>query len=221
MLELQPVEQDILNDMLKRRPDLGSTIKSIIQFHEALVKTYDNGGKLLICGNGGSSADSIHIVGELGKSFERSRPIPNDMVEKLKKLPFGKELALHLEVGFPAIAIGINPSLKSAIENDSPLRNIAFAQETYANIKKEDILLGISTSGNATNILMAMSVAKACDAKTVSLTGSKDNNMAKLADIAIKAPGDSTKAIQEAHMVIYHTICALIEAHYFPEMRNI
>ena len=112
-------------------------------------------------------------------------------------------------------------SFLSAIENDSPLRDIAFAQETYAKIKKEDILLGVSTSGNATNILMAMSVAKAFDAKTVSLTGPKDSNMAKLADIAIKAPGDSTKTIQEAHMVIYHTICALIEAHYFPKMKHV
>jgi len=220
MNKLLPAEQEIINDMLKRRSDLQENVDSLIQLHSTLVKTYDSGGKLLICGNGGSHADAIHIVGELGKSFERKRPVPAEFAYKISNLPFGKELAENLEVGLPAIALGVSTSLKTAVENDSPLRDIAYAQEAYTLLKPEDALLGISTSGNAQNIIMAMSVAKAVGAKVISLTGPKGRKMAEFADIAIKAPGDSTKVIQEAHLVLYHTFCAMIEAHYFPEMTS-
>jgi len=219
MYKLLPVEQEIINDMLKRRPDLQANVESLIQLHSVLVKTYDSNGKLLICGNGGSNADAIHIAGELEKSFERLRPVPAEFADKINDLPFGKELAENLEVGFPAIALGVSSALKTAVENDSPLRDIAYAQEAYALLKPEDTLLGISTSGNAQNVLMAMSVAKAVGAKVISLTGPKGGKMDKFADIAVKAPGDSTKVIQEAHLVLYHTFCAMIEAHYFPQMR--
>ena len=131
----------------------------------------------------------------------------------------GDALAAHLETGLPAISLGFNGSLKTAMENDSALRDIAFAQEAFALGKPGDVLLGISTSGNAANCLMAMSAAKALGAVTVSLTGPKGGKMAEAADIAIKSPGDSTKVVQEGHIVLYHTFCALIEGHYFPEMR--
>ncbi len=180
---------------------------------------YDAGGKLLLCGNGGSNADSMHIAGELCKSFERKRTLPQSLVEKLKPLPCGEDLANHLEAGLAAIALGFNGSLKTAVENDIRLRDIAFAQEAAALAKPEDVIIGISTSGNATNCLMAMSVVKAMGGTVVSLTGPNGGKMAAFADIAIKAPGDSVKVIQEAHLVIYHTICAMIEAHYFPEPR--
>ncbi len=219
MYKLLPVEQEIIDDMLKRRPDLEDNVESLIRLHSALVKTYDMGGKLLICGNGGSNADAIHIAGELEKSFERLRPVPAEFADKISDLPFGKELAENLEVGLPAIALGVSSALKSAVENDSPLRDIAYAQEAYALLKPEDTLLGISTSGNAQNVLMAMSVAKAAGANVISLTGPKGGKMAEFADIAVKAPGDSTKVIQEAHLVLYHTFCAITEAHYFPKMR--
>jgi D-sedoheptulose 7-phosphate isomerase len=219
-IRLLPAEQTLLDGMLQRRPDLSDAVDSILMLHEALARTYDTGGKLLLCGNGGSNADAMHIAGELCKSFERKRPVPPDLAHRLKGMPFGEELAQHLEVGLAAIPLGFNGSLKSAVENDSPLRDIAFAQEAYALIKSEDVLMGISTSGNAPNCLMAMAVAKAVGATAVSLTGPKGGKMADLADIAIKAPGDSTKVVQEAHLVIYHTFCAMIEAHYFPEMRT-
>ena len=102
----------------------------------------------------------MHIAGELCKSFERRREFDEEIHLKLRKLPFGEELSLHLEGGLSAIALGFNSALKSAIENDVPLRDIAFAQETFAIGKPGDVLMGISTSGNAANCLMAMSVAK-------------------------------------------------------------
>ena len=219
MSELTPVEQGVVDEMLARRGDLSGCVDGLLAFHDALVQSYDGGGKLLVCGNGGSEADAVHIVGELCKSFERKRPVPEDFAERLRPLPFGDALAEHLEVGLPAVALGLNVSLKTAVENDSPLRDVAFAQETYALAKPEDVVLGISTSGNADNCVMAMSVAKAVGAVAVSLTGPGGGKMADLADLALKAPGGSTKEIQEAHLVLYHTFCALIEAHYFPEMR--
>ena len=161
----------------------------------------------------------MHIVGELCKSFERKRTLPADFVPKLEGLPFGEELAEHLEAGLSAVALGFNGALKTAIENDSPMRDIAFAQELTALMRPGDTLIAISTSGNAGNCLMAMTVAKAKGGTAASLTGPKGGRMAASADIAVKAPGDSTKDIQEAHIVLWHTVCCLIEAHYFPEMR--
>lgn len=219
MSKLLPVEEEILKGMLSRRQDLVACYESIIALHHELVRCYDNGGKLLTCGNGGSHSDAVHIVGELCKSFERKRPVPADLVIRLQDMPMGKDLARHLEVGLPAVALGCSGALHSAVDNDSPLRNIAYAQEAYALGKPGDVLIAISTSGNAENCLMAMSIAKAVGMTAVSLTGPKGGKMAELADLAMKAPGVMTKDIQEAHLVLYHTMCALIEAHYFPEMR--
>lgn len=219
MKNLKPLEQAILEEMLQRRPDLLACVESLLLLHAALVTTYNHGGKLLICGNGGSYADAMHIAGELCKSFERKRPAPAEVALRLQELPFGNRLAQHLEVGLPAVALGLNGSLKTAVENDSPLRDMAFAQETYALAKPGDVLLAISTSGNADSCLMAMSVAKAVDVTTASLTGPDGGKMAEFADIAVRAPGDPTKVVQEAHIVLYHALCAMVEAQYFPVMR--
>ncbi|MEX2016320.1 MAG: SIS domain-containing protein [Candidatus Hydrogenedentales bacterium] len=214
-MRLSAIEQEILDGLVARRPDLGGCVDALVALHGALVGCYDGGGKLLVCGNGGSHADAVHIVGELCKSFERKRPVPDKMRAKLEGLPWGEELAQHLEVGLAAITIGCNGSLKTAVENDSPLRDVAFAQEVYALAKPGDVLIAISTSGNAANCLMAQSIAQAIGCTAVALTGPHGGKLAAHADIAIKAPGDSTKVVQEGHLCLYHTFCAMIEAHYF------
>ncbi len=219
MSSLTSVQETIIEGLRARRPDLESCIPSIQALTDALVRAFEHGGKLMVCGNGGSHADAVHIVGELCKSFERLRPLPDDLKKRLSTLPMGDALCEHLEVGLPAIALGVNGSLKTAVENDSPLRDMAFAQETQALVKQEDVLIGISTSGNARSCLMAMSVAKAHGAVAASLTGPRGGAMAESADIAVKAPGESVKVIQEAHLAIYHTVCALAEAHFFPDAR--
>lgn len=219
MTDLLTLEQEIIDGLLERRTDLEPCVESLLSLHAELVRCYDAGGKFLVCGNGGSNADAMHIVGELCKSFERKRTLPPEMARNLEGLPWGDELAAHLEKGLPAIALGFNGSLKTAVENDSPLRDIAFAQECYTMAKPGDVFMGISTSGNATNCLMALSTAKAAGCTTVSLTGPHGGKLAMHADVAIKAPGDSVAKIQEAHICLYHTFCSLIEAHYFPEMR--
>ena len=219
MAPLSTLEQEILDGLLSRRPDLTPCQESLLALHDALVGCYEAHGALYTCGNGGSNADAMHIAGELNKSFERKRPLPEGQKMKFEGLPFGEELAENLECGLPCIALGLNGALKSAVENDNPIRDIAFAQELNALVEPGDVLLAISTSGNADNCLMAMSAAKAHGALTVSLTGPKGGKMAEFADIAIKAPGDSTKVVQEAHIALWHTMCLLIEAHYFPDMR--
>lgn len=220
MADLSPVEHEILDAMLARRPGLSGCVEALLAAHAALVRAYDHDGTLYTCGNGGSHADAVHIVGELNKSFERLRPMPPAVLERLRALPMGEELARHLEAGLRAHALGLNGALKTAVENDCALRDIAFAQELNALVRSRDVLLALSTSGNAGNCLMAMSVAKAHGAVTVALTGPDGGRMAASADIAIRAPGDSTKAVQEEHIVLWHTLCCLAEAHYFPEPRG-
>ncbi len=212
-------ESAIVDALLKRRPDLSICLKDIHAFHTALSNCFDGGHRFFTCGNGGSHADALHIVGELCKSFERKRPLEDTFRARLARLPLGSELQEHLEAGLPAITLGLNGALKTAVENDCPLPNIAFAQELNALMASGDMLLAISTSGNARNCMMALSVAKARGGVTAVLTGPHGGEMAGFADIAIKAPGNSTKVVQEAHAAIWHTLCLLIEARYFSEMR--
>jgi len=216
---LSAVEQQVLDELLSRRPDLEGCVPALLDAHARLVAAYDDEGTLYTCGNGGSHADAVHIVGELNKSFERKRTLAADFQERLLGLPFGAELAAHLEAGLRSHALGLNSALKTAVENDVPVRDIAFAQELNALARPGDVLLAISTSGNAPNCLMAMSVAKAHGAVSVALVGRDGGAMARHADVAIVAPGTSTKVIQEAHIALWHTLCCLIEAHYFPEYR--
>ena len=219
MPELLSTEQAIIDDLVARRPELEPCVESLLTLHEELVRAFDAGNQFFICGNGGSHADAMHIAGELCKSFERKRPIREETAKALEGLPWGDELAAHLEEGLPAIPLGFSGSLKTAVENDSALRDIAFAQELYALARPGDVVMGISTSGNAANCLMALSTAKAVGCTTVALTGPHGGKLAMHADIAIRAAGASVGRIQEAHICLYHTTCSMIEAHYFPEKR--
>jgi len=220
MVKLSAVEASVVEEMRGRRPDLEACVPDLLALQGALVRCYDAGGCLFTCGNGGSHTDAIHIVGELCKSFERQRPLPGDFAERLRGLPFGEDLARHLEGGLPAMALGCNGALKTAVENDSPLRDMAFAQELNALMRPGDVLIALSTSGNAANCIMAMSVAKAKGGTVAALTGPNGGKMAGYADIALKTPGDTTKVVQEAHIVLWHTLCCLVEAHYFPVRRH-
>jgi D-sedoheptulose 7-phosphate isomerase len=219
-MDLSNVEQEVLDELNARRPDLTACVPGLLELHEKLVTIYDNGGTFYVCGNGGSMADASHIVGELNKSFERKRTLDPDLQARLMELPFGDELANHLEAGLRSHTLGLNDALKTAVENDIPVPGIAFAQELNALARPGDILLCLSTSGNARNCRMAMSVAKALGVTSAVLTGPDGGAMKDEGDIIIYCPGSSTKQIQEAHISLWHTTCCLIEAHYFPEMRG-
>lgn len=207
-----PSVKRIIENFAEMNPELSSVTDDLICVYTAINHCYETGGTLFICGNGGSFADALHISAELMRSFKLERPIPHYMRRKLKDLPRGKIVAKSLEQGLRTIVLGVNHSLWSAVENDNPTRNMAFAQELYALARQGDVLLGISTSGNAENVFYAAITAKALGLTVVSLTGKDGGNLAKVADIAIKAPATETSRVQELHTVIYHTLCEMLES---------
>lgn len=215
MPALNDRENRAVEEFFVRNPDLTGCRDALLMLNERLVETIDSGGKILVCGNGGSQADAMHIVGELCNRFELKRPLSKEFRNRLKDLPFAEILQERLGRGLPAVALGCNVALSSAVENDSGNCGIAYAQEAYALLTPKDILLAISTSGNARNCLMAVSVAKALGANTAVLTGPNGGALGTVADVVIRAPGESTKAIQEAHERIYHLFCMLLELHFF------
>ena len=188
-----------------------------------LVKCFRRGGKLLVCGNGGSAADSEHIVGELMKGFRLRRPLDEKSTARLtRQFPEeGPVLGEKLQGALPAISLVSQVSLTSAVANDtSP--DMVFAQQVYGYGRPGDVLLAISTSGRAANVLNAAKVARAFGVSSVALTGAGGasageaaNPLAALCDVALAAPGADTAAIQENHMRLYHCLCAALEAQLF------
>lgn len=218
-IEQHPDIVQIVIEFMNDHPELSSLVGDMIQTYLTIVNCFDKGGKLFLCGNGGSFADCLHISGEMLKSYERKRGLTPTERKMFANLPHGELLADALESGFPVIVLGLNHSLKSAIENDIPAPYIGFAQELYALGRKDDVLLGISTGGNAKNVAYAVTTAKAIGMKTIGLTGQMGGMLAKNVDIAIRVPRKKTNRIQEQHQFVYHALCSIIEAHYFQELK--
>ena len=218
-LEQHPDVIEIVVDFMDRVPELKNITSSLIKSNLLIVNCFDNGGRLFLCGNGGSFADSLHISGEMMKSFQRDRKLNQEDRQKFLALPDGRVLADALEYGLPVIVLGLNHSLQSAIDNDIPVPYIGFAQELFALSRKNDVLLGISTSGNAKNVIHAVTTAKAIEMKTIGLTGQNGGKLARMVDIAIQVPAITTHQIQELHLHVYHTLCAIVEAHYFKDLK--
>jgi D-sedoheptulose 7-phosphate isomerase len=204
-----------LRAMIARYTDLEACVSDLVHAFEALMGCFRSGGTLYICGNGGSMADALHIAGELDKSFRHPRKLGEEQRRRLLAQPDGEALADHLQQGLRTIPLGTNPALMSAIANDNPLRDIGYAQELYALARAGDVLLAISTSGNASNVRYAASTAHALQLTVISLTGSPGGLLAKQADIAIRAPGENTPEIQSWHIQLYHTLCDMLEAASF------
>lgn len=216
----QSAVREIYAELVFRSPELSRALEGLIKAHNAIVECFENGGKMLLCGNGGSFADCLHISGELLKSFTRNRALREEDKKKFESLPFGEILAENLEYGFPVVVLGANQSLSSAVLNDSNVAKLIFAQECLSLAKGGDILFGISTSGNSENIIMAQSVGKTCGMVNITLAGKSGGKMAENSDIVIYSPGEDTARIQEHQIIIYHALCAGIEAHFYPEFRE-
>ncbi|MDY2728207.1 MAG: SIS domain-containing protein, partial [Candidatus Onthovivens sp.] len=183
-----------------------------------LEEMYSNGHKLLVAGNGGSAADSEHIVGELMKSFCKKRPGNSEVFEKMKGINEEKavEIFPHLQCGLRAISLCSHPSLNTAYINDVENGGLYFfAQEVFGYGDEGDVLMCISTSGNSKNVVNAAIVAKTLGLKVVSLTGAKNSMLENYSDVVIKAPSTITHEIQEYHLPIYHCLCLMLEEHYF------
>ena len=206
----------ILNDLLSRYPLLKVCEERIEKSFLLLKQSYTDGGKLLICGNGGSAADAEHIVGELMKGFKSPRLLDEASQQKLKDIDKeeGSLLAENLQGALPAIALDGHPALTTAYINDcNPL--LCFAQQVNGYGREGDVLLGISTSGNSQNIIYAAVTAKAKGMKVVGLTGAKDSKLSKLADVCIQVPETETYKIQELHLPVYHCLCLMLEEEFF------
>lgn len=176
-----------------------------------LCKCFEKGGQLLICGNGGSCADADHIVGELVKAFKLDRPLAQPLAKALwEQGSDGVLLAEHLQGGLPAINLGAHNALLTAVVNDMGGEYI-YAQQIAAYGREGDVLLGISTSGNAKDVLYAGLAARAKGMKTIGLTGKSGGKMDNQFDIILHADAEATECIQDIHSAIYHAICACVE----------
>lgn len=202
--------------LVNRYPVLECVKQDIVDAYLIMQKSYENGGKLLIAGNGGSAADSEHIVGELMKGFEMPRKSKDDYIKKLMEAEpeLGKVLAENLQGALPAIALDGHLALSTAYMNDcEPL--LCFAQQVNGFGNEGDVFLGISTSGNSKNILYAGAVARAKGMKVIGLTGQTDSKLSAYADVTVKAPSTETYMIQELHLPIYHCWCLMLENRFF------
>jgi D-sedoheptulose 7-phosphate isomerase len=206
----------ILDELLNRYTQLNYLKKSISEASELIIKTFNNGGKVLVCGNGGSCSDADHIVGELMKSFEGKRPLNISLQQKLEEISpdRGKMLAGKLQQGLPAISLTVHQSLITAIANDIH-GDVIYAQQVVGWGNPGDILIGLSTSGNSKNVIDAMIVAKAKGLITIGLTGETGGKMKDWCDILINVPETRTAYVQELHLPVYHAICMMIEKEIF------
>jgi D-sedoheptulose 7-phosphate isomerase len=207
---------DYLHALIARYPALGGIEGDIRRAADLLIKTFEGGGKLLVAGNGGSAADSEHIVGELMKNFVKKRELPGSYISRLEAIDgeIARYLAPRLQPGLPAIALTGQYSLSSACINDID-GNITFAQQVYGYGKSGDLFLGISTSGNAKNVVYAAAAAKALDMGVIALTGASGGQLARLADAAIIVGETETYKLQELHLPIYHALCLMVEEYFF------
>lgn len=202
--------------LIDRYPVLEACKEDIISGYELLEECYTNGGKLLIAGNGGSAADAEHIAGELMKRFKTPRPIPNELKERLIKIDpvRGENLSKNLERPLMAIPLVAHEALTTAYINDVDGLGV-FAQQLYGFGKKNDVFLGISTSGNSQNVMSATVVARALGIKVLGLTGELGGELNMVSNVCVKVPETETYRIQELHLPVYHCWCLMLEDHFF------
>lgn len=202
--------------LLERYPDLTACQEQIESAFHLWEESFRFGGKTLICGNGGSAADSEHIVGELMKGFLQKRPLSEEFLQKAKEAygEQGEYLASHLQGALPAISLVSQQSLITAFGNDVSF-DLAFAQQVYGYGQKGDFLAALSTSGNAKNVVYAVQTAKLLGLKTLGLTGLRGGKLEELCDVTIRVPDNETYRIQERHQAIYHTLCLMLEEVFF------
>jgi D-sedoheptulose 7-phosphate isomerase len=205
----------ILDSLTDRYPVLSACENETEKLAETLIGCYKNGGKLLVCGNGGSAADAEHIVGELMKGFCRKRPL--DENEKAELERYGEDgvmLANKLQSALPAISLFNETSLITAYSNDED-PSLIYAQQVYALGKPGDVLLCISTSGNSENVCLAVPVAKARGMTVAALTGKTGGKLKNICDICIAVPETETYKVQELHLPVYHAVCLCLEEEFF------
>jgi len=185
--------KDILLESIQIKEDLlRNNITKIIEIADLAVESLKKGGKIMLFGNGGSASDSQHIAAEFVGRFKKERP------------------------GLPAIALTANTSILTAIANDYGYESV-FSRQIEALGRKEDLVIGISTSGKAKNVTSGLKQAKKIGIKTIALSGADGGEIAKIADVSLVIHSSTTARIQEAHIIVGHIICDLAEQALCPE----
>jgi D-sedoheptulose 7-phosphate isomerase len=207
---------DYLQHLIERYPALRGIKEEIFNAYTLLVAAFEAGRKVLVAGNGGSAADAEHLVGELMKGFVKKRPLPAAFRSKLQQINADAAgyIGPALQQGLPAIALSSHTALTTACINDIDGNSI-YAQQVYGYGVAGDVFLGISTSGNAKNVWYAMITAKAKGLPTIALSGGSGGALVQVADVSIIVPETETYKIQELHLPIYHTLCLMVEEHFF------
>jgi len=198
-----------LAELIERYPLLKDCAGDIERVFRVMEECFRSGGKVLLCGNGGSAADAEHWAGELMKGFRRARRIPDELRRGLRP-----ELADNLQGALPAIPLTGFISLGSAYANDVD-PDFAFAQMVWGLGREGDVLVGISTSGNARNVNYALETASALGMKTVGLTGRDGGRMSGIADVCVMVPAETVHIVQEYHLPVYHCLSAMLEDRFF------
>lgn len=205
-----------MNNLIQRYPCLMACMSEIERAAQALITCYETGGKIITCGNGGSCADADHIVGELMKGFLKKRPLSDDAKQTLRNCcpELSSTLIDKLQDALPAISLCSLTALNTAICNDID-PELVYAQSLLGLGKAGDVLICISTSGNAKNVFAAAQVAKALGITVIGLTGMNGGKLRQTVDVCIRVPEVETFKIQELHLPVYHYLCAATEAHFF------
>jgi D-sedoheptulose 7-phosphate isomerase len=205
-----------INELVERYPLLDKNKNDIMMVCETLENCFESGGKLMICGNGGSCADAEHITGELMKGFLKKREISAEQKAQMKGIcpEIDSVLLESLQKGLPVIPLDGCSALNTAFANDCNPEFI-YAQQVLGYAKTGDVFLGISTSGNAKNVYDAACVAKALGLFTVALSGKDGGKLKGISDISIVVDENETFKIQELHLPVYHAICATVEEYFF------
>ena len=211
---MKKTSYEIINELGMRYPALESIIPEVKKAAELMVDCIKSGNKILLCGNGGSASDCLHIVGELMKEFKIKRPLSDEDKAALKAAGDDGYIGENLQGAMPAISLVGVTALESAYANDAA-PDLGFAQQVFALGKGGDLLVGITTSGNSKNVIYATKVAKAKGLKTVILTGNGGGKIAGLSDVSLIAPESETYKIQEYHLPIYHNLCLALENEFF------
>ena len=203
-----------VKELLGRHPELREASENLLRVYSILKICFFNQKNLFVCGNGGSAADSEHIVGELVKGFKSPRPLPEDIKTLFRQKTGTDELGEKLQMGLPCISLLSHPALSSAFSNDvDPL--MVYAQQLFVFGKEGDAVMGLSTSGNAGNILYAFQVARTRGITTILFTGQNKGKCEEYADYVVKVPAKETYLVQEYHLPLYHCLCAMLEEAFY------
>ena len=208
-----------IDELIERYPALEVCRADLIVITEKICNGFRTGHKLITCGNGGSAADSMHIVGELMKGFILPRKIQEfkpDFVKRAQEL-FPSDVnyfKAYLQCALPAVSLVGETALTTAYSNDNAPA-LVFAQQIFGIGQAGDVFLAISTSGNSDNVIYAVEVAKIMGITTIAMTGRRGGKLKHLSDFSVCVPADSSHEIQEYHLPIYHMLCLAAENEFF------